>query len=667
MRKGFFARLAVQNIRKNRKIYYPYILTVVMTITMLYIITSLSRNPGLQDANILFSLQLGSVVTTLFSLIFLFYTNSFLMKRRKKEFGLYNILGMEKKHIGRVVGWETLIILAFSLIVGFGVGILMDKLMYMLVMRLMGVTAEMQFYVSTYSLGYTALIITGTFVLIYLNSLRQIHLAKPIELLKGGQVGEREPKAHWILAVLGVLTLGGGYFLSIAVTNVIASIFIFFLAVVLVIIGTYLLFTTGSISLLKIMRKNKKYYYRADHFINVSGMIYRMKQNAVGLANICILSTMVLVMVFSTVALRVGIDDMTNSRCPNDLTVEGWDAEQRNEQMPEELQAIVYRQIEAAGLERKPEREQLYYYLSFAGLKKDAEFLTDPDQEQLSLFGDGLNYLFIVTLQDYNRQFGTSETLAPDEVLTCGTITQYDQPTLSVFGKTFRVKALAPKMLLNGSVIASIYNTQMVVVDSWQTLDWFNQRQHAVYGKYASDVRLYMGVDVTGTHDEHLALMKSIYAACREVKSFELRATESKASLFDEFKVLYAGLFFIGLFLGTMFTMAMILIVYYKQISEGYDDQERYRIMRKVGLSLAETKKSINSQIVTVFFLPLITAGVHIAFAFPSLSRMFLALGLGNVKLELICAVASFVAFAVLYGIVYTLTAKVYYKIVSAR
>ncbi|MCI6041490.1 MAG: FtsX-like permease family protein, partial [Clostridiales bacterium] len=309
MRKGFFLRLAISGIRKNRSIYYPYILTAVLTTAMMYIIGSLQNATTDYSGTLAFSLQLGIVVTSIFSVVFLFYTNSFLMRRRKKEFGLYNILGMEKRHLARLLLWETALMLGVSLVLGLAVGMLLDKLMHLVLSRLVGQAASLTFAVSFGSIRYTAILISITFTMILINSVRQVYFARPVELLRSAEVGEREPKARWFITLVGLLALGAGYWLSATVKDAAVMILFFFIAVLLVIVGTYLLFTSGSVTLLKALRKNRRYYYKPDHFISVSGMIYRMKQNAVGLANVCILSTMVLVMVFSTLSLWLGMED----------------------------------------------------------------------------------------------------------------------------------------------------------------------------------------------------------------------------------------------------------------------------------------------------------------------------------------------------------------------
>ncbi|MDD3336022.1 MAG: ABC transporter permease [Eubacteriales bacterium] len=664
MGKGFFIRLAAGNIRKHRKIYYPYMLTAVLTVMMLYIITSLAQNPTLKDGNMIFTLNLGQWVTTLFTVVFLFYTNSFLMKRRKMEFGLLNILGMEKKHISRVVCYETLMILALSLFLGFGLGVLLDRVLYFILLKMLGgVIGDFSFYVSVPALLFAAMIVSATFALILLNSIRQIHLAKPIELLHGGQVGEKEPKAKWVLAVLGLLLLGGGYFISIKVTNAVASILLFFIAVVMVILGTYLLFTAGSISLLKALRKNKRFYYQPNHFINVSGMIYRMKQNAIGLANVSILCTMVLVTVFATCSLWFGMEDMVNLRSPRDICTSVREVEKRD-QVLELAQKVATEQ----GVQLENTRD--YTYLAYATYRKDNVFIDDISEipEEELLLGDATSYLLSMTLDDYNRLTGSNETLEENEILLSVRDGEFPWDTFTVFNNTYQIKGSFDQQVLGNDVSGYVvYNVYWMIVRDQETLNWIDAKQRESYGKYASNQQYYLCYDLTGHNQQAIRDNRTALKAAFQENEINSINVDSRPEMADDLRQLYGGLLFVGLFLGLLFMMAMILIIYYKQISEGYEDKERFHIMRKVGLSQKEIKRSISSQIVMVFFLPLAAAGVHTAFSFPSITRMFMALGMFNKTLMLICLICSFIVFALIYGAVYLLTAKVYYRIVNEK
>lgn len=665
MRKGFYWKLAAGNIRKNRKIYYPYLLTAVLTAMMLYMISSLSSNQSLGSGNLLITLQLGKLVTTLFAVIFLFYTNSFLMKRRKKEFGLLNILGMGKKHIALVIFCETLILLLVSLVLGIGLGILFDKLMFLLLMKLLGAAVSgLSFQILPGVVASTALIISVIFLLILLNSIRQIHLAKPIELLRGGEVGELEPKANWLLAVLGSLFLGAGYYISIAVTDAVTSILLFFVAVICVILGTYLLFTAGSVTLLKLLRKNKRFYYgKPAHFINVSGMIYRMKQNAVGLANVAILSTMVLVMIFSTFSLWFGMDDTLRSHCPTQLVFEITS--------PISRETVLSRVEQAVREENESLAEEMdYYSITFAGYKQGNVYLTDPEVENLSeLATDGLSMLRLMDAEDFARLTGEKAELAEDELWLVDGSVPHTQDDLFLFDRHYRItRRFAADDVFIPSDSLYIYPVRWFIVKDRAVLDQIVQAQLTAYGQNASKPALCLFVNLTTNDNETIQrcfhhIIEKLLTEAEGTITFH--RTENQVTLRQELSELYGGLMFVGLFLGSLFTMAMILIIYYKQISEGYEDRERFRIMRQVGLSKAEIRRCIHLQILMVFFLPLLTALIHTCFSFPSVTHMFAALSMQNIPLMLRCMGISFVVFALLYAVVYLLTAREYEKIVA--
>ena len=655
MRKGFFPRLALSGIRKNRSIYYPYILTAVLTTAMMYIMGSLQNVTTDYSGTLAFSLQLGIVVTSVFSVIFLFYTNSFLMRRRKKEFGLYNILGMEKRHLARLILWETMLMLLISLLLGLAVGILLDKLMHLLLSHLVGQAVSLTFAVSPGAMRYTALLISVTFGLILLNSVRQVYFARPVELLRSAEVGEREPKARWFITLLGLITLGTGYWLSATVKDAGAMILFFFVAVLLVIAGTYLLFTAGSVTLLKALRKNRRYYYKPDHFISVSGMIYRMRQNAVGLANVCILCTMVLVMVFSTLSLWLGMEDTLNSRIRADIDVRSKTTDIAA------LEAAVDEVLQQAGASR--EDTWTYRYLSFSALPAKDGFVTPASFTESDMLIASPATFQVLVLEDYNRMLGQSETLAPGEALLECSRGNFEGDTLRLLDETFTIKKRISDGLGAGQALASIYDYYCLVVDSMDTLARLDRQQQALYGDLSSSVSTTMSFTLVPASEE---LSRSVGTLLRDrAEADGFTSVAERSELEENLLALYGGLLFVGLFLGLLFTMAMILIIYYKQITEGYEDRERYRIMRKVGLSRREIRRSISSQILIVFFLPLAAAGLHVAFAFPGIVTMFRAFSMTNVTLIAGCALGSFAGFAVLYGAVYLLTARVYYRIVS--
>lgn len=660
MNNRFFPKLAASNIKKNGKAYIPYILSCVMTVAMFYIVKSLSYNPGLKNmvgsSTMMTMMSMCSVMIALFAIIFLFYTNSFLVKRRKKEFGVFNILGMEKSHIAKTMAWENFYVTLISIAGGLVIGIALDKAMFLLIAQVLNEEISLGFFISDKAIISTVVMFCIIFLLILLNSIRQIQTANPIELLTAGNAGEREPKTKWILTILGLLSLGTGYYIALAIKYPITALVYFFFAVILVIIGTYMLFTAGSIALLKILRKNKKYYYKTKHFTSISGMIYRMKQNAVGLANICILSTAVLVMVSSTSSLMLGMQDVIATRYPDDFIV--YSNETSEERAYESFDAIRELQ-EEQNLNVTSERE--YRYLVFPAFINGDTFEVTRDANFSSL--GNLNNLIFVSLSDYNRVMGTDKTLAEDEILVYSDRLQFNYPTLKIFDREYSVKEKIDEFIGNGLIVAVAANTQFIVLPDGTDIDELYALQKEALSDGASEIQYYYGFNSDADEETQRAFYRTLL---EDYVGHGYEGTiESKADSRSEFVGLYGGFFFIGIFLGILFIMATVLIIYYKQISEGYDDKQRYEIMQKVGMTHQEIKNSIHSQVLTVFFLPLIVAGIHIAVAFPIITKLLALLNLLNVQLFLTCTVVCYVVFAVMYLLIYLLTARTYYKIVS--
>lgn len=667
MTKGFYFKFAAQSIRKNQKTYLPYILTCIGAVMMFYIISAMSANPDLTNSyggrNLKMILNLGTWVVGIFAAVFLYYTNSFLIKRRKKEFGVYNILGMEKKHIALVMLLETAYVTLMSLFGGLLAGVLLNKLCVLLVHKLLQTSASVGFHISFSAMGSTAVLFLVIFALILLKNIRQIHTTKPVELLRGGEMGEREPKTRWLAAVLGVLCLGGGYAISILTENPLAAIMLFFVAVLLVIAGTFLLFSAGSTAVLKAMRKNKRYYYQTRHFVSVSGMIYRMKQNAAGLSNICILSTMVLVMISGTVCLYLGTGETVESRYPRQICMMNISA-LPGEEVP--IQEAAAQVLQQKGL--SAENVLSYSSLQFTAFRQGNDFelraVTDDTAS-----ADGLTMVTIMTAQDVASFDGSDVvTLNENEALVYTERFDYPAETFTLAGEKFSVRQkLEVVPGGNGSASTSIYPFLMVIVKDYSVLQKVDGLQRAFYGEHASTPRYTYAFDVAGSTseirqaiaDELRELRESNELACEQITGKD----EGSADLYS----LYGAMFFLGIFLGLLFIMATVLIIYYKQVSEGYDDKERFRIMQKVGMDRTEVKRAIHSQVITVFFLPLVTAGIHILFAFPIIVRLLNMLSMNNVSLFALCSICCFALFALLYAFVYSFTARAYYQIVSEK
>lgn len=669
MRKGFYTKLAASNIKKNSRTYIPYIITCIITAAMFYIINSLSNNESIKKLyggeTILITLSYGTYVTAIFAFIFLFYTNSFLMKRRKKEFGVLNILGMEKRHISKVLLLENIYIAFITMLLGIIIGMVLDKAMFLILTKMLGAEHSPGFYISKEALIHTVILFGIIFFCIYLNSLRQIHLSKPIELLNGGNVGEKEPKTKWFMAILGVICLAVGYYISVTSKNPVESLSSFLIAVILVIAGTYLIFIAGSIAFLKSLRKNKRYYYKTKHFTAVSGMIYRMKQNAVGLANICILSTMVLVMISSTSSLVFGMNDLVKTRYPNDITIYS-----ENINNKENVEALEKVQKVIKDSKSDVNNEIEYSYIVLAVLKNKNKFYVPENFNKMSMSDlNKCNNILMTSLDDYNSINSENETLNDDEILIYSRRKEYEYSTIQLFDTKYSVKKKIKKPIDNGPFFSNnLTESIQIVVKNKSILDEMNNYLNENFKEELEEesaLKYLYGFDINGSEDSKKSLYNDIKKLLKE--SNFIGDSECGQIQREGIKGLYGGMFFLGIFLGSIFTMATILIIYYKQISEGYEDKERFRIMQNVGMSHAEVKRSIHSQIMTVFFMPLIMAGIHVAFAFPIVKQILMMLNLTNTRLYIICTIVCFVAFTIIYAVIYSLTAKIYYHIVSTR
>jgi len=658
MNRFFYPRLAANNLKKNSKTYIPYILACIGTIMMFYNMSFLARAKdigALSDHRTLRSiLSLGSAVIAIFSVIFLFYTNSFLIKRRKKEFGLFNILGMEKKHIAKIMFFETLFVALISLVAGIFIGILLSKLMILLLFKIISFEVSFGFEIPVPSVLSTIVLFSGIFILNLIYNIFQVHLSKPIELLKGGNVGEKEPKTKWILTIVGAVCLGIGYYIALATESPLAALTIFFVAVVLVMIGTYCLFTAGSIALLKILRRNKKYYYKAKHFISVSGMIYRMKQNAVGLSNICILSTAVIIMISTTVSLYAGMEDVLRTRYPRNIIVSASDV---SDEMAGKLDAVI------AELTAKDNIDQgnviRYRSMPLITIQNGTDFTVS---QTVSYTSENIALIELIPVEYYNKMENKSVSLSGEEVLIYALRGGISGSTINFNGFELSIKESLDSFSLEGEMSAVLANSYYVVVDS---VDTINRIYHSLNGNEADmeELSYYYGFDVEKGSDVQINLVRTLN---NELSKLSVKGhAEGPEISRDDFLTLYGGLFFLGIFLGLLFIMATVLIIYYKQIAEGYDDRKRFEIMQKVGMSRAEIKKAIQSQVLTVFFLPLAAAVIHIAFAFKVITKLLSVFNITNIPLFALSTALTILVFSVFYAAVYALTAKTYYKIVS--
>lgn len=549
---------------------------------------------------------------------------------------------IRKRHIARMMAVETILTAGISILGGLVFGIIFGKLMYLLLLKILHNSVDMQFSVNGTAIVQTVILFAGIFLLTYLYNILQIQLVNPVELLHGGNQGEKEPKSRWLLVIVGVAALGNGYWIALTTEAPLEALLKFFVAVVCVIIGTYALFIAGSIVVLKILRKNKAYYYNPKHFTSVSGMIYRMKQNGAGLANICVLSTMVLVMVSTTVSLYAGMEDILDSRFPRDVSIVCNEADTNKE---ETLQRLIKEQCEKAGV-KITDRVRYRYgsmnaVLKGNNLEKVEQYYPD----------NHFYYVEMITQEEYNRIEKKNVSLKEQEILTYTTNGKCGKKQINIAGQNYQVKKELSEMTSQPKSTAEMYKTLYIVFANAEQIERIEPFSYADKFNLKGD---------DGKQKEALEQIQNEFYEKIPDGMMESRML-SRSSFYE----LYGGLFFIGIYLGSMFIMATVLIIYYKQISEGYDDRERYQIMQKVGMSKKEVKRSIRSQVLSVFFLPLIVAVIHVAVAFKVMTKILGVLNLTNVLLFAVCTIITIAVFAVFYIIVYSITAKEYYRIVN--
>ena len=674
MRKGIFSKLAVQNIRNNKSTYIPYMITCIFCIAMIYMMEFLRDCPTLDQAvrhaaEVRMILSTGEVVVVIFCVIFLIYSNSFLMKRRQKEIGLYNILGLERNHIGIVLLLETIFTTILSLTGGIAIGILASKLSLLLLLRLLHIPAVLGFYISTKGIITCLLMFGAIFLLILLLNLRRIHLSRPVELLRGNNTGEREPKAKWLMALLGFICLGIGYYLAITTESPIKAITIFLLAVILVMAGTYLLFTAGSIVILKFLHRRKSFYYRTGNFISISGMLYRMKQNAIGLASICILSTGVLLMISMTVSIYFGINDIMVNRYPydTDISITGVSKEECQTAIETFEKAISDNKVPVA-----KKAEEIYLTI-ISHIDHGQIQIAEPNA--LSDSGSVLT-LSLLRKSEYEKLTGTDSALQDGEILAWASKMTEKSDSLTVNDSVFTVKKWLDDSPLTCGHDIVYGNAVFVVTDS--DFEKFDEMRTEMYKNTSAtpagqDLTVHLGLNITGSDETKIAYGTPVLDAIKALQDNGQLSDNSwitsgiRAQEYDSYYADNGSLLFIGIFLGSLFLLGTAMIIYYKQISEGYEDQNRFEIMQKVGLSHREVKSSIRRQILMVFFLPLLMAMLHISMAFPLIRRMLLLFGMTNTRLFIGCTAGTVLIFALVYGLIYLMTAKSYYHIVERR
>ena len=674
MKNFFYPRLAWEGLRKNRQLSRPYLLTCICMVAVFYILSFLATPIALSlvpsgSALVRDIMNLGRYVILAFSLIFLYYTYSFLLRRRSREFGLYNVLGMGKRNLVRIITWENVITFAIAMTCGLFLGILLSKLAELGLVNLLGGTIDFVFRVDASAIWQTVLYYAIIFGLLMLSAVIRTARANAVSLMKTENAGEKPPKGNWLFAILGVLILGGAYYIALTVNNPVTAILLFFVAVLMVILATYLLLVTGSVKLCRILQSNKGYYYRAKHFVSVSSMAFRMKRNGAGLASICIIATMILVMISTTTCMWFGADNSLRKSYPREINFTATlnDPAKLTDGTPEQAASVILDELQKNGITPKNIREQRMIDLS--GVRKDGFIQCDYETASMGADFNSLLEIYMVSSDSIETSDNSPLDLAADEIvlITDGMDYPDDTLTLAMGEKTrsWKIRHYERRDTDGDTSIMGFPTMTVAVADLATAVEGINDAE-----KYQS--RWYYSFD-TGLSDAentdlHITLSQNVRPNLNDLFTEDATrwiSIDTRAEGSADFYGTYGSLFFIGILLSIVFIFAAVLIIYYKQISEGYEDAKRFDIMQKVGMTKKEIRSSISSQLLTVFALPLIFAGMHLIFAFPMIRKMLALLRLTNVALFMRTTVISFVVFAIFYGIVYVLTSGIYYRIVS--
>ena len=683
MRAGLYPKLAWDGIRKNKRFYLPYILTCIGMVMMFYIIHYLAAMPTLKEMpggdSMTMVLGFGFWVIALFAVIFLFYTNSFLMRRRQKEFGLYNMLGMGKNHLSILLLWENGILFSVSMVGGLLSGILLSKLAELFMIMLMGGEATYTLRIDPEAFRHNWTIFIPVFALIFVKGLIQIRRSSAVNLVKSDTVGEKPPRAKYVLGIAGILILAGAYYIALSIKSPLIAMAWFFVAVCMVMIATYLLFISGSVMLCRLLQKNKRYYYKPNHFVSVSSMVYRMKRNGAGLASICILCTMVLVIMMGAGSLYVGQEESLNTRYPHEFAASvDFLTEGETKRYSEEKADYFYAQVDEVlnSYDVTPENAEQVLSTTATGMLKDGALILDPSTVDAANTEtmEYVTQIYLIPLSAYNQCMGTDKTLNSGEVFLHCVRRTYDAPVITLSdGTVLTVKEHLTDMMGSGEAAMQIIPSMFIVTDDIEAvMERFNKELGSMSGEYKCRLEVSYSFDADLSEEQQMELGEAIRERVRELDytgdgGFYSYNVECKAEERADFYGLFGGIFFLGIFLSILFLAATVLIIYYKQVTEGYEDEARFEIMRKVGMTAKDIRRSINSQMLTVFFLPLVTAAIHTAFAFPIVQKLLAIFNLRNTALSLMVTGVAIVIFGIFYGVIYKITSNAYYAIVSGN
>ena len=635
--------LAIEGIKKNKQLYLPYIISSVCIVAITYIVSYFCYSKTIISSvggEVISSIMLlGFMVMALFSLIFIFYTHSFLFKRRKKEFGLYNVLGLAKKDICKIVFLDNIYVDIITIVLGLGVGILFSKFAELAYFKIVAKPYSIAFNLPTLSLLMTLICFLGIYFLILISSIISVYKNDTIAFLKADSSGEKAPRANFLLALAGLIILAFAYYLAITIDDPVQAMLTFFFAVILVVVATYLLFIAGSVTLCKILAHNKKYYYKLNHFISVSSMSFRMKRNGSGLASICILSTMVLVMLSSTSSLYFGAKSSNKKLFPYEYSV-NYNYFTYDELLEADETIIPFVESNNYKIKDKNEYRNINFYLPLEG-------------NRVVIESNSLDYakMTFIDIDEYNKLYGTDYILKDDECLLYEYIGEYKHDSIVVGDDAYKVIDKVEKMPIDYVSATYMANNYFFVVNDLEPIS--NSLKDICKNTYIVQFDVY---------NDSLSLYNLIN---EEYTSDTPYFFESSLNSLSEFYNLYGSLFYLGISLSIAFVIATVCIMYYKQVVEGYEDQKRFAIMKKLGLDDRQIRKSINSQLLTVFFLPLVGALSHLLFAHPMIEKLLSLFMISDIRLFFVTSILCYVCFSIIYFVIYKLTSNVYYKIVS--
>lgn len=656
-KKKILPALAIGNILKNKATYFPYLGVSIFAMFTYFVFDLILKNDVMQSipraTYALVLVEIGFFLLGIIMIPFLYYTNSFLIKRRKKELGLYSILGMEKKHIGIMMFFESILIYAIVLVVAIVLGLLFSKLIFLLLLNMAKITVDASFSISPRAILDSMIfyaLITG--INLFVN-LIQVGKSNPTELMSDAKSGEKEPKHLFILSLIGILMIAYGYYLAVF-AKVDSEIFLdFFLAVLLVIIGTYFVFTSGSIAILKRMKKNTKKYYQGANFITVSGMLYRMKKNGASLSNICIFATMVMITVICTISIYFGMDSIISFKYPRDIVIDFIGAD---EIVVENLEKIL---TEEKTMYQLTQKDTLFYqYKKLFLTKEGSNFRVTKDNDN---YADRTS-LTLMTAAEYQRLSGNNIDLSDKEVLFYSTGADFAEDTLVLAGEKFAIKEELQDFIIGRKEKNNVYEAYYVAIVKDEVV---MEQIAAFYGLNDGPENLssIYTFSFDGSDEEIASFSQTVYEKVATLQGFAGYTNQNVEQL--QVQSMYGGLMFIGVFFGSIFFICLIIIMYYKQITEGFEDQKNFEIMQKVGMSDEEIRMTIKKQIRLVFALPLAGAIVHTLIGMQMVTMLMGVIWMFELDLIIFCTIGILLLFALFYGYSYKKTAKAYYKIVK--